>query len=277
MFDRILVPFEDSPTAQVALEQAILIAHRHGSTIHALHVIDPSVSTLALVGTDPFRGAYLDAEVQAEAEWHEQARAAAGDLMSGVAERCLKAQVRCVTLIETGSVVGTLVDRAHDCDLVVIAQTSRPSPSSLRLSPLLETLVWECPVNLWIVPDRPAMPVRVVLAFDGRAKACRALPMAAELARSWLIPLELLVVREAERINEATLERAEQALGELHLRQFSSHLIEGQPADAILQHSAPDALVVMGASAHARFFGLHFRHTVDAAVRLATGPLLVCA
>jgi nucleotide-binding universal stress UspA family protein len=40
MYSRILVPIDDSPTAQRGLDEAIRLASRLGSTLHVLHVVD---------------------------------------------------------------------------------------------------------------------------------------------------------------------------------------------------------------------------------------------
>jgi nucleotide-binding universal stress UspA family protein len=40
MYKNLLVPLDGSPTAQLALDEAAMLAHLSGATIHLLHVVD---------------------------------------------------------------------------------------------------------------------------------------------------------------------------------------------------------------------------------------------
>ena len=275
MFDRILIPYDDSPAASAALEQAILIARRHNSTIHGVNVIDVGLLAMPLAGNDPYR-TDLGFEEEMCLEWFQTMRDAAQTLMSSFAARCEEVGVPHTVAIETGNISQILLERARDCDLAVIARSHQPSYDHARLGPVFEALVRHSPVIVWVAHEQPAMPDRAVLAYDGGSHAPDALIAAAEASSVWGVPLELLVVGEGQRVNNDVLERGAAGLRELHAAPQGAHLVAGDPALMILEKTAPDALVVMGTSSHRRPLGFHLDHTLETVVRGARGPLLVC-
>jgi nucleotide-binding universal stress UspA family protein len=273
MFERILVPYNRSEAAEIALEQALLLAKRHGSTLHGVYVIDAQLYAYlphqtemqGFAGFAPLTDTW-SADIRGR--WQE----VAGDALEHFAQRCADEGVACRTAQHIGFIGDTLLDAARDADVVVLAHTHLERP----LGAVLEMLARHSPVAVWLALNQPLLPHHATLAFDGSKHAASALRVASDLAQHWGIALDVLVVQEGERIGMDTLLHAQRELRECHARAGELVYAHDTAAHGILEHTQADTLMVMGTSGHRRVLGLGFDHTFNQVLRGAHGALLIC-
>ncbi|MCL6525708.1 MAG: universal stress protein [Thermaceae bacterium] len=275
MFERILVPYNGGESAQMALEQAILIAQRHGGIIHGLNVFDPAPyqsEPLLMDLGDGLPTSPIGPSLSNEAHLLKIAEGRAKESLEHLEQRCQEAGVRYRTQLVLGAVAAQVLEAAHQADLMVLA---RPAGTP-KLQALVDTWVRQSPVPVWLTVGAPAEPQQVVLAYDGGIRAADALQVAARLAQAWKLPLGLWVVREEGQVDETTLQQAQGLIHELGTDFASAQLVEGQPDQVLVSLTGPNQLLVIGTHGHGHFLGLRFGHTVDAVVQGAIGALLIC-
>ena len=274
MFERILVPYDGGQSARLALEQALLIAKAHGAVLHGLHVFDPAPYLSEPLLSDVGMGLPqpLDPNLSMVSQLLKEAEQRARETLAGLEQRCQAAGVRAVTRLLEGDVGRTVLEQAHQADLLVLAR----SPQHPDLGALSDAWVRRSPIPVCLSAGAAVAPQAVLLAFDGGVRSADALQVAARLAQQWKLPMELLVVREDGRVDQETLDQAQGLLHELGLEPTSARLLEGHPAEVLSAQTRPEALLVMGTHGHGQFLGLRFGHTVDGVVQGAKGPLLIC-
>lgn len=142
---RVLVPLDDSPMAQSALEQAI--DDYPDADLHLLHVIDFVESGYA-ASPDAGVATYMD-------EWEEAARARADELFAeareAAAARGFEGAIE--TAVEVGPPSRTIVDYAGDvdADYVVMGCHGRAGVSRVLLGSVAETVVRRSPCPVLVV------------------------------------------------------------------------------------------------------------------------------
>ena len=142
---RVLVPLDDSPMAQTALEQAI--EDYPDADLHLLHVID-FVEAGYAVSPDVGMATYMN-------EWEEAARARADELFEDARETARECDFRgdVETEIEVGPPARTIVDYAAeiDADYVVMGCHGRAGVSRVLLGSVAETVVRRAPCPVLVV------------------------------------------------------------------------------------------------------------------------------
>jgi nucleotide-binding universal stress UspA family protein len=126
-------------------------------------------------------------------------------------------------------------------------------------------------------PQTVAPLNHALLAFDGSLKAREALYIAAYLAKKWMIPLEVVCVKDGGRINEETLDQAKAYL-ESHSIQAGYFLESGQPAEAILKVRQQEGcdLIIMGGYGLSPLLEFVLGSVVDQVLRESEVPTLIC-
>lgn len=144
MYSRILVPIDDSPTAQRGLEEALALAATLGSTLHLLHVVE----AMLLIGEV---SAYVPADrllddLRAVGE-RLVAEATAKARAKGVA---VDGAVRCDPALRVCDVI---VDEAKSAqaDLIVMGTHGRRGFKRLALGSDAELVLRESPVPVLLV------------------------------------------------------------------------------------------------------------------------------
>lgn len=142
---RVLVPLDDSPMAQHALEQAL--ADYPDAEFHLLHVID-FVEAGYAASPDVGMSGYLD-------EWEEAARDRAAKLFDDAEATAREAGVEGAiqTSVEIGPPSRTIVDyaKAHDIDYVVMGCHGRAGVSRVLLGSVAESVVRRSPCPVLVV------------------------------------------------------------------------------------------------------------------------------
>jgi len=117
MYEHVLVPTDGSKRSANAVENAIRIAERHGSTIHALYVMDMGDAAFVATPSDI-------------AETRQRLEKKGREYTLDVAERAEEAGVRCRTEVRSGIPEEEILEyaRDHDVDLIVMGKRGRSDP-----------------------------------------------------------------------------------------------------------------------------------------------------
>ncbi|MFC4358739.1 universal stress protein [Halobium salinum] len=137
MYDRILVPTDGSPVAELAVDHAVDLAAQYGGTIHALYVVDIDAVNLGL-GTeqvDRIRQGKLDEMT----ELGERASAATGAVAAAARERGVDA-VEETRVGQPHVVVANYAEEA-DVDLVVMGSHGRAGVRRALLGSVTERVL----------------------------------------------------------------------------------------------------------------------------------------
>lgn len=156
-----------------------------------------------------------------------------------------------------------LLRRAADGDLVVIGTTGAGATESLLLGSVAHAVARHSPCPVVLVPaDEPVAPVgRVVVGVDGSEAADRAVDWAVDEADRRDAELVVLHVWQYEYARESTageardllrvdaareLDRAVERARDRARGPVRGELVEGKPADVLVQEAADADLVVVG-------------------------------
>jgi hypothetical protein len=172
LFADIMVPYGGRDSEWRALNQALLIARRESARLHGLSVLDN-------LG---------DENVERAQSLYEQ--------FSG---RCREAAYESNVVVEIGSLVDKICERAVLNDLIVLGPAFAAEPDKSSLT----TLVGCCGRPLLIVPDQPAALESLLLLYDGSKKAETALFVAAYCAEQWKSRFAVALPSGAVRGNES--------------------------------------------------------------------------
>ena len=137
-YERILVPTDGSPEAEVAVAHAVELAARYDATLHALSVVDVS----------HFRG--VDADTSVIVDGFETEAQAAVD---HVADAGAAAGVTVTTALPHGKTSETILDYVDEekIDLVVVGTRGQHGLEQFLLGSVAERLVRTSPVPVLTV------------------------------------------------------------------------------------------------------------------------------
>ncbi|MGD8632425.1 MAG: universal stress protein [Anaerolineales bacterium] len=251
LFPQLLVTISAEDENWTALEQALIVAKREGSTIHGLRVVDE------VTGVDS------DETVQMEVGFK---RRLAGSNAMGTLH------------VDVGKISRRICDRAQWTDLIVLNLIHPPSPEPIgRLSSGLRTLLRRCTRPVLTVPGKVTPLGPVLLAFDASPKAWEALYVATYLACHWTIPLTVLTVEEEDLEPETLQEKARLYL-EGHNVQADFSIDSGDTAQAILSLAQERSLdwILLGGYGANPVVEVVVGSTVESLLRQSKLPMLIC-
>jgi len=141
MYDRLLVPVDGSDPARAAARHALELAAVHGSTVHALYVVD--------TGTNWLTVSKREVRESLRQLGESEGRGVLADVERLAAER----NVPVVTELREGAVEGTILDYAaeHDVDLVVMGTHGREGARRRIVGSVAERVVREATVPVTTV------------------------------------------------------------------------------------------------------------------------------
>jgi nucleotide-binding universal stress UspA family protein len=150
MYDNILVPTDGSTAAENAVDQAVDVAAKYGSTVHALYVVDVDATSYSL-GTeqvDRIRQGNLDEMTEVKA----QADAATGHVADVAAEHGVPVEEH-VTAGEPARAIRKFVEE-NDIDLVMMGSHGRSGLKRVILGSVTEKVLRRTRLPVLVVDVR---------------------------------------------------------------------------------------------------------------------------
>lgn len=192
---------------------------------------------------------------------------------------CKKANLRGEFAVDIGQFAPVLLKRAAWADLIVINLTHPPGTSTLdRLRSGWITIIERSPRPIMAIPHAVRTPHdRMLLAYDGSAKADEALFIAAYLALRWERQLTVLTVTTSYTTPKS-LDRARSYLEKYGLTDVTYVLKDGSINDAILETAAEQNsnLLIFGGFGRRPTLRLVLGSTVEHLLRESPYPMLIC-
>lgn len=247
LFSKILVGVSGYEQAWPALDTALLFAKHESAELRGLHISDH---------VDP---------------------ANAVSLRSNFTKRCAAAGINGQLAIETGPVRNALLARAVWADLLVLHLAHPPANDiGSRLASGLRAIIQACPRPVLATPALPAGLQRVLLAFDGSAKAREALYVAAYMAGAW--DAALVVLHCSTGAPDALPEA--RAYLETHWTPAEYISVKNSAVAASILQTAADKnsdLIVMGGYSTNPLRAIAFGGSLDAVLQARSHSVLLCS
>ncbi len=275
MFKSIVVGVDSSEHSRHAQTLAFYLARRLHASVLGLHVVDmlslegPLVNDIA---------APADVESYLEAPRIREMLTARGHkLLEDFAARAVAEGVAAQTALDFGLVPNQICQRSRSADLVVLGhRCSRPPEAAGTWSGTAAGVARKALGTVLICPVPARELRRLVLAYDGSERACKAMHVAAELASVLGAALTVLSVGRDARSGETCLRQA-RAYFEPYALQIEFKHLTGNAAQEIIayirQHSA-DALFI-GAYGHSRIVEMMLGSTTEHVLRHAPCALFL--
>jgi len=217
VFTRLLIGLDGSPSADEALEQAVMLGHRFTSRLVVAHV----------------------------KETHGRGRRAsdAGELLQRAQERVKDAGLVVETVLKHGDPDAELAALARDVDTVLVGRRGRSSPADV-LGKTVTSLIRIAERTVIVCASKPSPMSACAVAYDGRETAQRALELVARFAS---------VTHSTVHVIHATIDPAvgeAEAMLSLQGVAYVTHIEPGTPGAAV-------ARVIERTQCDALFAGAH--------------------
>ncbi|GHF61607.1 hypothetical protein HNQ07_004182 [Deinococcus metalli] len=257
MIQTLLVPLDDSPASQGALNGALAVAaQRHftvvGQPISVLKTTEPA-------GVPADRGEQND------------------PLLHDFAVRCDAWQVNYQSCTKSDLTSGTLRSALQDSaiDAIWLPQFGS-SPERPGRSTLPAALLHASPIMVWVSHPASVPPTHLTVAYDGDPHAQEALMVAASLALNWSLPLHLDLITPHGLPRPGTLDLAatHDRLAVLGRAPTTEQHCVGPAAPHLTRATGPDTLLILGT--HWPPAWPWHTATVDSVLGAAGGSVLVC-
>ncbi len=295
-FERVLLPYDASEAASVALGYAVNLAER-GAQLTMINVVDRmqayTQSGMAMeYGGDPTTlVGTLDDEGGLE--------------LAAAALRCAEAGVHSTTRLIHDRVVPGIVSAAQDTDaqLIIMGTHAREGLARAWLGSTTEGVLRSCNVPVLVVRGKTrtmgsAQPFhRAIVAYDGSVRAEATLMVALQLAQTTATRLVLCYVVESRALRETAMiygNDLARAIAELHragrellddalARIEASHehadtmIFEGEPVSAILEaaRSCGADLILTGSHGRSGLSRFLLGSVAEAIARQSELPVLI--
>lgn len=179
MIRQILVPLDGSKLAESILPSVEEFARLAGASVTLLQVIEPIESVVDLFGQE-YPGVERDLQAADERVAHTY--------LTGIAQRLNRAEIVAHTRVVVGPVAETIIQLAHEFDLIAMATHGRSGIGRWVFGPVADKVLHGATVPVLLVrAGRAAVaagwPRRILVPLDGSGLAEQALPLAALLAR----------------------------------------------------------------------------------------------
>ena len=169
LFGEILVPITGMEESWQALEQAVLVAQKEGSTLSGLHVVSPKAKV-------------DENQIQA--------------IQARFYQRCQEANLTGSLVVEKGSIPRQVSERALLTDLIIL-NVAHPPPAGLSsMRSGLRSIIWGSARPILTVPGKTSPMDNALLAFDGSTRSKEALFVVTYLAEKWHTKLVILTIAD---------------------------------------------------------------------------------
>ncbi|MBL6980142.1 MAG: universal stress protein, partial [Anaerolineales bacterium] len=252
LLSNILVSVSPTDEDRLALEQALVVAHRERGQIQGLHV------------------AISDNEVQS---------AETLQLVEEFEDRCQSAGIHGHLAIETGAIARIICERSHWTDLIVTKASFPPGDHLIaRFSSGLRTMIRRCPRPILIVSTQISELKHALLAYNGTPKSDEALYLATYIAAKWRIDLSILTI-EHEEVNESVVyNNAKQYISNYNIQANFIRHQPGNRSEIILETAQTNNcdFILMGGYKSSPIIEVVLGSVVDEVLRKSQIPLLIC-
>ena len=276
MFKHIAVGLDGSPHSAAAEELALAFAAHFGAVVHGVHVIDATFLEGAFI-TDISGSMGFEPFVNLQPQVLSTLEELAASIRERFEERCRAALTKGVFHLEHAAVIPGLLATGRTADLMVVGQrgvSSRLHEESLGR--VVGSLLRRSPAPVLVCPEIPVLPKRPLLAYDGSAKAVRALHLTAEVCRSLSLPLTVLTVDDDANRARMRLDEAAGYLAPFHIEAE----LRREPGEAVEQvllgqlEPGDLDLLCLGAHGYRRVVELVLGSTTEYLARRSPVPLL---
>lgn len=182
------------------------------------------------------------------------------------------------TGLRQGDLVETVLDLESDVDLLVIGKRGEAADfAKMHLGSNLERVVRSSSIPV-LVSSRAFKPIkRVLIAFDGRQTAMKAIDYIARTPLFMGLTCQVLMVGEESNAARKMLQDAQTLLSVKGVRDVSVQIRPGQPDKVIADAVERDQidLLVMGAYSHSRLRALFIGSTTAEMIRGCLVPTLL--
>jgi nucleotide-binding universal stress UspA family protein len=298
MFEKILVPLDGSPLAQVVLPYVMLMAKGFDSRVILFHVAETALDHEA-----PEHKAYAH-------ETMERIRPLAENYLAGVADQLREEDIEVETKVVKGKAVAQIVEEAEQekVGLVAMSTHGRSGLARLVMGSQIDRILHACEQPVLLVRPREedtsgeavGRLSKIIVALDGSKDAEAAIPLAEELAKvlglelilvqvvhvettvyfgsigpdSWGVPSDVL-----QRLAETASDYLKGLAKQLEARGLTvrSEVLLGWPGPRIVEFAkeTPDSLIAMTTHGRSGFHRWATGSVTDAVVRQTGEPVLV--
>ncbi len=222
MFTRLLIGLDGSPSADEALEQAVMLGHRFKSRLVVAHV----------------------------KETHGLGRRSSdsGALLQRAQERVKDAGLAVETVLKHGDPDAELAALAGDVDTVLVGRRGRSSPADV-LGKTVSSLIRIAERTVIVCASKPSPMSACAVAYDGRETAQRALELVARFASVTHSTVHVIHATGDPAVGTMVIGEAEAMLS-LQGVAYVTHVEPGTPGAAV-------ARVIERTQCDALFAGAH--------------------
>lgn len=277
MIKTILVGLDGSEHARTATAYAFWLAERLDADVVGLHVVDiVSIEgsffhdISGSLGFEP----YLDFSSKMREALQERGKS----LLEAFAQEAERRSIRAEPVLGMGVVANEITERARTADLVLIGHRGTNERFSTGLlGGTAESVSRKCPKPLFVSPLEFRPCAKPLLAYDGSARACAAMQVAAEFCATLRLPLTVLTVNKDAEQGEKLLGEARSYLRPYQLEaEFALDDASNAPeriAEFLREHDHD--LLFIGAYGHSRVIEMVLGSTTEYVLRNAPCPVFL--
>ena len=282
MFDRVLVPVDESDVSALAVEAAVVLCRRFDADLYVVHVVDTNELPLG-----------------AEASMLDDLVSHAEELVAEAETTAEAASVPVTTTVLRNGVIAHrgIVEYAadHDVDLVVMGSRGRRGLGRFVLGSVAEWTIRESPVPVLTVHEDGAFDAdveEILVPTDGSDPADRAVDLAAALAAATGARLHAInvvdlgvvwgeadtgrVVEALDDTGQQTVDEAADRAADAGVGCVETAVLHGTPHREVVDYAADhDAdLVVIGTHGRSGLERYILGSVAERVVRLSDVPVL---
>jgi nucleotide-binding universal stress UspA family protein len=265
----IVVALDGSPHSDSAVSTAIELSGHFNSRLHGVHVVDLAMLEASIV-TDISGSVGFEPFVNLTAELRRALKSAGEAILASFQERCRAAGVAADAAMQEGVIASVIAEKARTADLVALGGRGAGAPHRRDLlGGNAEALIRRLPVPGVVCPEQYTPAKAPILAFDGSARAGRALRLAGEVASVLGLPLAVVSVTD-DPVEARRLRGEAEASLVAYGCPVEFRLRKGHPEEEILQEiEAGAGPVFMGSHGHGRIIEFVLGSTTERVLRRA--------
>ncbi len=276
MSKKIVIGLDPSDYTKTALNIAIRRARELGSVLVGVTVVNTE-DIKDSVGGAPV-GAIHYAEKAVEKNL-TLAQKRAQDLIANFEKVCSENNVKYESFIKDGDPAKEIIEEARTADLIIIGikthfRLEHPDVEGETLEKLLKESV----APVMAVTEKPNLPTKLLIAYDGSTQAAKAMREYVHISHMLPFAKKAYLLNVTDNIEEGMklLKKAESYL-RLYGLDVEKVIKSGDPADVIFNTAKElgDALIIMGAYGHSSLKDIFFGSTAEKIIKDGSFPIFV--